>query len=393
MVIHYYLQLFNTGFSYIYVFSLTIILSVNLLMQYNFSLTLRTLLNADKKVYIVSLLQAGLIFINIILAIVSVKIYPSIHLLKVLTSIAYIIQPLIYRYFVNKYFNLDKKAKMDKDLLKSRWNGFAINIAAFIHFNTDIAILTVFTDLKTVSIYSIYKLVTNGINQLINAVASALSPSIGHLYASGNKEELEKKFDIYEFTVFILVFGIYTVAALLITPFVMIYTNNISDANYYQPLFGILIILAEGMYVLKSPHVNLAYSANKFKEMTIPAYIEAGLNIIVSIILVQHLGLLGVAIGTLIAMTYRTLYQVIFLKKIIINRTLWKFFKKVIVYGITSALIIFISINFIPSVEFNIVSWVWHAIIYTIIMIVLYYIVSKLFYKNELKKLFKFIKK
>lgn len=176
--------IFKTNFSYTYIFSLTLILSINLLMQYNFSLTLRTLLNADKKVYIVSLSQSVLIIINIILSIICVRIYPDIHVLKIVTSIVFFIQPLIYRHYVRKYFDIDKKAEMDNKLLKSRWNGFAINIAAFIHFNTDITIITTFTDLKTVSIYSIYKLVTNGINQLINSVASAISPSIGHLYAS-----------------------------------------------------------------------------------------------------------------------------------------------------------------------------------------------------------------
>ena len=49
-----YPLIFDTGFSFEYVSTLTIILSIKLFLQYMFSLSLKTLLNADKKVYIVS---------------------------------------------------------------------------------------------------------------------------------------------------------------------------------------------------------------------------------------------------------------------------------------------------------------------------------------------------
>ena len=47
---------------------------------------------------------------------------------------------------------INKKTIEDKELLKDRWNGFSINIAYFIHSSTDVAILTLFTSLSTVSI-------------------------------------------------------------------------------------------------------------------------------------------------------------------------------------------------------------------------------------------------
>ena len=176
--------IFNTSFSYIYISSLTLILSVGFFVQYNFSITLKTLLNADKKVYIVSFTQSLLIIINIILSIICVKVDPNIHLLKILTSLTYIIQPLIYCFFVNKYYKIQKNVDEDNEMLRNRWSGFAINIASFIHFNTDVTILTAFTNLKNVSIYSVYMLAVNGIYQLINSVALALAPSIGHIYVS-----------------------------------------------------------------------------------------------------------------------------------------------------------------------------------------------------------------
>ena len=143
------------GFSWPFVASLTVVLSLNLLIQYLFSLSFRVLLQADKKLYVISFTQIVITVCNIVCAFLSVKIYPSIHLLKLLTGLLYIIQPLVYGYFVKKHYSIDWNTEPDDSLLKERWNGFAINCAAFIHNSTDITILTIFTSLTTVSIYGV----------------------------------------------------------------------------------------------------------------------------------------------------------------------------------------------------------------------------------------------
>lgn len=284
------------GFSWSFVASLTVVLSLNLLIQYLFSLSFRVLLQADKKLYVISFTQIVITVCNIACAFFSVKIYPSIHLLKLLTGLLYIIQPLVYGYFVKKHYSINWGTEPDDNLLKERWNGFAINCAAFIHNSTDITILTIFTNLATVSIYGVYTLVTNGLNGLFAAVFRAIAPTVGQAYAKGDEHELNKKLDLFEFITFISVYFCFTLSGLLITPFVQLYTNGITDVDYIQPIFGVLIVMAEGLYLIKEPHLDLSYSANKFKELSVPAFVEAGINILVSIILVHKLGLIGVAI-------------------------------------------------------------------------------------------------
>ena len=98
---------FNTGFSFYYVASLAIILSIYLLIQYMLSASLKTLLTADKKIYLVSLTQAFLRLAEIILAILAIKVYPNIHLLKFLTGAVFIIQPIVYARYIKKHYHLD----------------------------------------------------------------------------------------------------------------------------------------------------------------------------------------------------------------------------------------------------------------------------------------------
>ena len=383
--------LFKTNFSYSYVFWLTIILSITSFIQYCFSLTMRTLLNADKKVYIVSITQSIILIINIILSYISLKIYPSVHIFKLVSAILFILQPLVFNIYVDKNYKINKKAKEDKELLKSRWDGFSINIAAFIHTNTDILLLSLFTNLSTVSVYSVYALVGSGLRTILNFLSNGIKPTIGQLYAKGNYDELNKKLDIYEYLIFLLVFILFSIACLLVTPFVMIYTNNVTDTNYYHPIFGILLMLSEGFYLIKNAHVDLAYSANKFKDMKKPCYIEALLNIVISLILIKPLGLIGITIGTLTAMLYRMVYHVWYTNKELIKRPQIIFYKKLFNFGITALIGVIICINLVPKVDYSLFNWAWHGMVYLIIFGLIYMIDSLIFYRKEIKAIKKYL--
>ena len=385
-----YPLLSNEGFSWVYIASLTLILSLYLIIQYLFSVTLRTLLQADKKVYIVSIAQIIITLLNITCAYISVKIYPSIHFLKLLTGLLYIIQPVVYGTYVRKHYKIDWNVQPDNNLIKERWNGFAINCASFIHNSTDITILTFFTNLTTVSIYSVYALVTSGLKRLLDAIYGAISPTLGQAYAKGNIKEINEKLDLFEFVTFITVFFCFTMAGLLITPFVQLYTNGVNDANYCQPLFGTLIVLSEALYLIKSPHVNLAYSANKSKELTHPAFIEAGINITVSLILVRRLGLVGVAIGTICGMIYRMVFHIYFTTKLVNNRKQWIFYKKLIAFSIVTVFGILIC-KFVPISQLTVWNWILSAIIYGVIIGILYFTLSIIFFRNEMKFLMRYL--
>ena len=387
-----YPALSNSSFDYGFIASLTMILAIKLFSQFCFSFSYKNLLNASRHGYIVHFSQIVLIILDAISAILIVKFFPSIHLLKFASALIFVSQPIIYRHYVNKYFKLDKKAKLDNKLIASRWDGLSINVAYFIHSNTDVTLLTIFTRLETVSVYGVYGLVTSGLRNLVTSMANGIAPSLGNLYAIGDKENLNKKFDLFEFITFLITFTLFTIGGLLITPFVMIYTHNITDVNYYEPLFGVLFLLGEAVYVIRSPYVRLAYAAGKFKDMTKEAFIEAGLNICISIILVQKIGLVGVAIGTLIAMTYRTIFQIWYLRDHLLNRPFMRFVNRFLAFAIPTVLGILLCVFVFPVTEYTIKNWLIHAAIYCGIFAVIYAAVSYLFFRKDLHTLKAYIK-
>ena len=377
----------TSSFSFEFICYLTWILSINLFMQYFFSLTWRILLQADKKVALVSIVQIICIILNTISVVILINIFPDIHVVKLATAIIYLIQPITFNIYIEKHFDITKNVKPDKEAISQRWNGFGINTAAFIHNNTDIILLTILTNLKDVSIYSIYYLVVNGLKSLITSISAGIVPTLGHSLARDDKETINKFFNKYEFIILLITFIFFTIGGLLITPFVQIYTYGINDTNYYQPIFGWLMIIAEMLYCIREPYLQVAYSSNKFKEISKYAYIEAGLNIAISLLLVPKFGIIGVAVGTLVAMAYRTGFHIWYLKNNILNRKIKHSIKIISIFAVGLIISVILSNILFKFIDVNVISWIVYAIKNSILVLLIYFIIIIIFYKDIVKEI------
>lgn len=352
----------HTSFSWGFVASLAVIIGATFFIQYFFSLSLRILIKANQCGYIVFISQIIFTIINFIFTMIIINVYPEIHVLRIANVIAYCIQPIVYAIYVNKNYKLDKSIPPDKDAISQRWNGFGQNLAYFIHTNTDVVVLTIFCTLLDVSVYSVYFMVIGSLKNLVMSISSAVVPSIGNTLAGGDKAKTNEAFDIYETGISLITTFAFACGIILIVPFVKIYAAGIDDANYIQPVFGILLLISEAIYCYRDPYISIAYASGKFKETANYAYIEAISNIIISVILVARLGLVGVAVGTFVSMCYRLIMHVIYVKKNIICRPISKFAasfsRSAVILGICVVLA-FVAIQVMPS---SYVGWIIMAI-------------------------------
>ena len=111
--------------------------------------------------------------------------------------------------------------------------------------------------------------------------------------------------------------------AVLLLPFISVYIKGITDANYNVPLFTILITMAHAEHCLRLPYNILILAAGHYKQTQSNYILAAVINIVVSILTVKKWGLIGVAIGTLCAMFYQTIWMAIYDSKNIFNIFLW----------------------------------------------------------------------
>jgi len=131
----------------------------------------------------------------------------------------------------------------------------------------------------------------------------------------------------------------------------------------------------------------MAYSSGAFKKVTKFAYMEAIINLTLSLISLKYFGLCGVAIGTLISILYRTLAQIYFLRKNILYRR-YKFFLKNVIIFVSSWIISHQIIKLLVNEE-NINTWLkWtiYSIKVSTIVFIVQILISILFYRKQLKK-------
>jgi O-antigen/teichoic acid export membrane protein len=324
-------------FSFGYAASMVMILSLVTLSQNLFSITYRLFLQADQKLYIVNNISSITIAINTFSAAIIIFIFPNIHVVKLCSGIIYLLQPLAYRRFINSKYRLKAgfKIRVPKGVLSNRWSGFWQNLAHFINMNTDVAVLTLFTSLGTVSIYTVYLMAITALRGVLASFGNSYQSALGKYIAEDNFEILSNKFSEFERVFWFISIIVFSTCLLLINPFVKLYTTGIHDENYYQPVFAAIIVLANLVYTIREPYRLLILAAGKFKETNFGSTIEALLNLGISVILVWKFGLIGVAIGTLIAITFRFIYFMWFLKRNIIFRK----YKSYFTYIITSLVV------------------------------------------------------
>ena len=346
LVAFFYPRYIDTSLSKGAVSVLVLILSMTTVAQYLFSITYRLLLQAEQKLYIVNYVSAVTILINTILAAIIIFASPSIHIVKLCSGIIYMIQPMVYRAFVEKKFlkgNIRKKKQ--HYTLKNRWSGFAQNLAHFVNMNTDVALITLFMPLQYVSIYSVHLLVINALRGIVTSVGNSYQSALGKYIAMGDSAQLKQKFRKFEEGFWLTGMVLFFCCALLINPFIQIYTSGITDAEYYQPIFSFVIVLANMIYVIREPYRLLVLAGGKFKETNFGAFAEAIINLGMSLLLITKFGLIGVAIGTLVAIVFRLIYLVWYLHKDIIQLGYASFSPYIVTFIVAFAVNLFVYIS------------------------------------------------
>jgi O-antigen/teichoic acid export membrane protein len=331
---------------------------------------------------------AGTILLNILLIVVLTRIWPNLLFVKTVSATILVISPLVYRTYVKKHFQLDRSIPPDDNALKQRWSGFGHTLAYFANTNISVLALTLFSSLSTISVYSIYLMITNSLRNFSVAIATALMPSLGDVLAGGDKEKSRKAFDVYEFGMSFFTTLLFSCGIALIMPFVRIYTVGFTDADYIQPAFGILLMLAEMVYCLREPYTNVGFAAGYFKPTAKFAYWEVGIHGVLALLLVPKFGLMGVAIAFLVALVYRMAAQVIYLRHNILERPLRLFVKNIVVFGLAGGLVVLLATLLLPlNTIGGYLSWFIYGAVTFILALIILLGVSVIAYRKELMAL------
>ena len=375
----------SNEFSWFFTFSLFLIIGISTFAESFFGITYLILLQADQRLYISSIFKIISYLANVLIASLLIVSGQSIHIVKFGSAIAFCLYPILMNCYVRKKYNIDKNVKPNNAAIAQRWDAFWHQITTFITDGTDIVVLTIFSNVFEVSVYSIYNLVTSGLKRFITSLTNGIEAAFGNMIAKNEQKVLRENFAIIEMIVFNVSTLIYTCSGLLILQFVAIYTKGVTDVDYIRPEFAFILILAQFFYAIRLPYQFIIQASGHFKETKKYAIVESLLNIFVSIILVIFFGLIGVAIGSLVALLYKTITFSSYMSKKIIKRSQFIIVKKCLISLCESALIVgLIRIINLHS-ELNYINWVVNALIVACVSIVVILCGVFIFYKKEFK--------
>ncbi len=310
---------------------LVIVISLSTFAQYFIGISYSLLIQAAQKTYITQIISILATILNTIVIVVLTGLKQSIIVVKLVSSCVFILRPIILMLYVKRHYKLISSIRPDNTELKQKWSGLGQHVAYFLHSNTDIAVLTLFGNLKAVSVYSIYYMIVSHLQSITSSFSTGMEAIFGDMLAKNEMRTLHNAFDYYETLLSLITTIMFSTAAVLMIPFVKIYTSNINDVNYIEPLFGLILLLTSAIYCLRMPYHSMVIAAGYFKQTEKASYGEAIINIGLSLLLVQKLQLLGGAIGTLVATSFRFVYYAIYLKGHIFYRPIGLLVKRLTV--------------------------------------------------------------
>ena len=392
VMLFYYPYLVKQSFSFMFTATLIAAISIRSFAQYFFGIVNRLLLLADQKAYIQYIAQTAAVIANTVGCYVLIAFDCSVQVVYGLTSLIFFLQPLAIHLYIKRSYALDRHIYYDVEPIKQKWNGIAQHIAAVILSSSDSIVLTTFSTLVNVSIYTVYYLPMSGARLMIMSMISGIQALIGNLWAKQDFAELRKVFAWTEWSIHTGTTLIFTLTAILIVPFVQVYTHGVNDANYMQPLFGVLLVAANSGHCLRLPYNIMILAAGHYKQTQHNYIIAAVMNIVISIIGVKQFGLIGVALGTLAAMVYQTVWMAWYNSKNFIQWPMKNFFKQIVVDAV-SAVGIFVVGRYFSLSAVGYVSWVILAIKVTACGIIVGAIVNYVFYREYMLKIVSMVMK
>lgn len=382
----------DNQFSHIYIITLIGAICISTFAQYYFGIVNGLLLTANQKGYIRYSAQIISTILTTVICASLIKFGASIQLVHLSSSLIFLCQPLFLNWYVERQYTINKKITYTEEPIKQKWNGMAQHFAWYVLNKTDDMVLTIFSTLANVSVYSVYNLVILGVKNTLFSMTNGFQSIIGEMIAKNERQQLCRLFSYVEWlmhTGTTLVFGC---TGVLLVSFVQVYTNGITDADYIQPLFAVLITVANAGHCLRLPYNILILAAGHYKQTQINYIIAMILNIVISIATVKVWGLVGVAIGTLIAMAYQTVWMAWYDSKNIINWPFKNFLKQCSIDFLT-VIIASLATFKIPMINVSYCAWFIQAVEVFACWAIIVVLINLIFYRDKLSFVFEKVKR
>lgn len=273
-----------------------------------------SLIHADQKSYIVYLIQYAF-HIAMCLFQIAVLLFTANYLLFLACMItSTLIQNIILAVTANRMYPYLKEkniAPLPKDILtsiKKNVAGLMLHrIAGVASTPVNNLVITTFIGLSVTSIYGNYLLVVQALDRILQKVFDSIVASVGNL---GAEESEARQYEVFETTLFVnaLAYGVISGGMLCaFNPFITMWVG----AEWQFPLYLVALIVVL-FYVkgMRSAAISFTSAYGLYWVTKWKAVLEAISLPLLSVILVQPFGMVGVLVASMISsLGISTIYE------------------------------------------------------------------------------------
>ena len=281
---------------------------------------------------------------------------------------------LISLYVIKNYKQLDRSVKPDFPAIGKRWNVLIHQLSGLVVTHNDVLIISLGDTLKQVSVFSSYNMIYSHLGAVLQSTfLQAPQGDFGRVY-SKDKAAFEKMYAVYETLITIVTFIICSIALVMTLPFIALYTEGITDAQYINQWYPVLFVAVFFMNNIRTPAMLTVNAAGAFKETQWGAIVEMVINLVASLTLFffTDLGICGLLLGKVISYLFRTPEIFIYVYRNLINRSCFKLFRLLIANIAAFAVIAIIFFVLFPVFTASYFEWVLWAIIITVVSLITY---------------------
>ena len=215
------------------------------------------------------------------------------------------------------------RANVDGVQIKGTKDVFIAKTTALIYNSAPVLFISTFVGTASTSVYAVYLSVTNIISSLLTSIVNAPMHGIGQLIAEGGDEKkhlhLTSVYNEYETLIAMANAFLCSVTFVMLSPFVSLYTRNVTDANYVDMFFTVTMVLILLVQVMHIPCGTCINVAGKFKAVR-NIQLLASIVLVVSITLGTFLGgLKGLLIGKLFTAIILAIAEVVYNYKAVVR--------------------------------------------------------------------------
>ncbi len=184
----------------------------------------------------------------------------------------------------------------DKEFVKNTKYTIAQRLSVLASTNTDNIVISYFLGYTSVSIFGNYSYLTDSVSKIVNSAITSPINSFGNLFNDRGDRAYDVFCEFFNFAVFIA--SIIAICIFVVMPEFVLYWLAQPDIYAVTPFLALLFSVNIFYLTMREPVIISRDANGLFKQAKNNAYLFAVCKIVLSVVLVQYAGFIGILLAT-----------------------------------------------------------------------------------------------